>query len=107
MLRFQSPNIVDISPMKIKHWDNSVLLVRSGYPVAVKCPSNNTLEWLTTEKEDDKFILQDAKSEEAMTECGTVMVPNLSQFINIGLYFSGHLDNDIILQNQPDFAVLL
>ncbi len=82
--------------MKIKYWDNLFLMLKRGYPVAIKVPSDNSFDWLTTEKEDEKFILNESKCEEDNTEWGTLTVPNPNKYINIGLYFNGHLDSDAV-----------
>ncbi len=91
--------------MKIKYWDNLVLMVESGYFVAIKCTSNNSFEWLTTETEGEKFILNKAKTEEATMEWDILTVPNLSEYIKKCLYFIGHLDNDMVLQSLPKVDV--
>ncbi len=51
--------------------------------------------------------MNETKTEEATTERGTLTVPNPSEFINIGLYFIGHLNNNMGLQSQPKFFVPL
>ncbi len=65
----EDSNILSTHMCKKEFIDNGH--VRSGkyFPVAIKSPSNNILEWLTTEKEDEKFLLNQAKTEEASMEC--------------------------------------
>ncbi len=99
MLKYESPHISDISPMRIQNWDNSVIVLNGGYPVAVKCPTNISNDWLTTEIEGEKFILSLSKNEEAGIQWGTLTVPNLYEYVKNSLYFKSHLDNDQILQS--------
>ncbi len=70
----------------------------------VKLHTDSLFNWLSSFQADKLFILNEAKSEEAETEWNTLTVPNPSEYINIDLYFRGHLDNDMVLQGQPLFV---
>ncbi len=94
----QVQQISDISPMKIRYWDNSVLVMNGEYHVAIKCPTGISFDWHTTENEGEKFVASLSRSEEAETAWGTLMVLNPYDYINISLYFRGHFDNDLLLK---------
>ncbi len=75
MLKYGSSNTADLSVMKIRYWDNSILLVNCGYPVAVKCPTGTSYDWLTMKKEGvHKFV-----------------------YINLSMCILGQLDSDLLL----------
>ncbi len=96
MIRCNSISIDDLSSIKIIYWGNSALLIRGDYPVAIQLP-NEELDWLSTDKVDELIILNKAKTEEAKTVWNILMIPNPSQYLNLGLYFVSHLGNDNIL----------
>ncbi len=48
--------------MKITYWDDSALMVKDGYPVALKIPLEFEFEWLTTTMMDAPIVLNVAKA---------------------------------------------
>ncbi len=51
---------------------------------------NEDIDWLLTDKVDYLIVLNKAKTEEAKTVWNILMIPNLSEYLNIGSYFVGH-----------------
>ncbi len=95
--------LCDPSVPMFRYWDNSVCMLRSGHPVAVKLPTGGSFEWFSSHKEDELFLLDEAYIGETDTVWNTLTVSNLSEYIYICLYIKGHLDSDNILQGQPLF----
>ncbi len=52
------------------------------------------------DKVDELIVLNKAKTEEAKMVWNILMIPNPSQYLNLGLYFVGHLDNDNLLEQM-------
>ncbi len=100
MLRFGSINIDDLLHERIQYWDNSFLLVKNGYSMGVKCPTKGDIEWLSTPSEDEKTIIENAPEDENNSAWNTIMAPNPANYINLNLYFVGHLDSDILLESM-------
>ncbi len=100
MLRFGSADIDDLLPTRIQYWDNSFLFMKNGYTVGVKCPTESDIEWLSTPSEDEKTIVENVLEDDNNSVWNTIMVPNPSNYINLGLYFVGHLDSDILLESM-------
>ncbi len=97
MFRIGSPNIDDFSPLRIEYWDNSYLYGKSGYPVGVKVMTEVEIAWSLTPSEEEKTIVERAMSDEMNQVWDTITVPNPTHYINIGIYFDGHLDSDNML----------
>ncbi len=97
MLRIGSPSIDDFSPMKIQYWDNSILYMKNGYPVGVKIPTEVEIDWLLNPLEEEKTIVEQAMSNEMNKVWDTLIVSNPTCYINLGLYYDGHLDSDNML----------
>ncbi len=68
---------------------------------------NISFDWLHTLNVDEEIIANKVKCEEAMMVWSTLTVPNLTEYINIDLYFIGHLHSDTVLQSQPMFVTSL
>ncbi len=100
MIRFCSPQINDLRPTRIQYWDNSFLLIKDSYPVGVKIPTETETEWLTSTQEDEKTILYSALDFDTNVVWGSLTIPNPTQYLNIGLYFVGHLDIDNVLADM-------
>ncbi len=64
MLRHESCVISDLSMMRIRYWNNSILLINQGLPLAVKCPTDIKLDYLISEMEGEIFVLVVTKEEE-------------------------------------------
>ncbi len=97
MLRHRSTGIDDHSAMKIIYWDDSGLIVKDAYPLAINIPSAPEFE-CSTNTMDELIVLNKTKAEVAKTVWSTMTLPCSSEYINISLYFTGHLDNDNILE---------
>ncbi len=78
----------------------AILFVKNGYTVGVKWPTESEIEWLSTPPEDEKTIVESALEDENNLVWKTVMVPNPSNYINLGLYFVGYLYSDILLESM-------
>ncbi len=50
--------------------------------------------------EDEKTIVENVLEDDNNSVWNTIMVPNPSNYINLGLYFVGHLDSDILLESM-------
>ncbi len=99
MMRFGSAIIDDLDSMRIQCWDNSFLIMKSGYLVGVKVLMETEIDWLSTPSKDEKIIVESANEDEKNLIWDTVIVPNQSNYINISLYFVSHLDSDILLES--------
>ncbi len=53
---------------------------------------------------DELIILNVVKAKETKMVWNTISVPNLSEYINLGLYFHGHLINDKMFQCMSQFV---
>ncbi len=96
MIRLHSPNIYDFKPLKILYSDTSFLLVNEGKPVGIKVPTEISVEWLDSRKDDEKDLVDRSKCMDLESDWATVTEPNLTEYLNIHLYFKGHLDSDQI-----------
>ncbi len=97
MIRFCRTQINDLGPMRIQYWDNFFLLTKDGYPIGIKILTETDVEWLNALQEEEKTILDNALDDEANLVWGTITIPYPAKYLNIGLYFVGHLDSDTIL----------
>ncbi len=79
---------------------NSFLLRKDGYSVGVNIPTETNTEWLTSLQEEEKTILDNALDDEANSVSGTITIPNSANYLNIGLYFIGHLNSENILPDM-------
>ncbi len=61
------------------------------------------MKWLSTDKVDELIVLDKAKTEVAKTVWNILTIPNPSEYLNIGLYFVGHLDNAKIFERMGLF----
>ncbi len=61
MIRLHSPNIDDFKPLNILYWDTSFLLVNEGKPVGIKVPTEISVEWLDSRKDDDRDLVNRSK----------------------------------------------
>ncbi len=105
MIRLQSKGINDLDSLKIEYWDNSCLFKKGGYPV--KIPTKVDIEWLTTPSEAEKTILVEAMSSEFINDWSIITIPCPNQYPNHSLYFVGHFDNDMIIQDQENVLPLV
>ncbi len=96
MIRLNSNDIDDFKPLKILYWDTSFLLVNEGKPVGVKVPTEISVEWLDSRIDAEKDLVERSKCMDLEIDCGIVTVPNPTQFLNILLFFKGHLNCDLI-----------
>ncbi len=92
--------------MKIVYWDNSFLLINGGKPVGVKIPTEIMIEWLNSGVDAAKDLSEWSKKLDLEKEWGTITVPNPSQYPNINLFVTGHLNSDMIKEVEilPDPA---
>ncbi len=79
-------------------------MVKDGYPIALKIPSESKFEWLTTTMTDELIILNVAKTKVNKRVWSTITVLKPTEYINLGLYFLGHLDSDLILECMLQFC---
>ncbi len=96
MIRLNSNDINDFKPLKILYWDTSFLLVNEGKPVGVKVPTDISVEWLDSRIGSEKNLVDRSKCMDLEIDWGIIIVPNTTQFLNILLFFKGHLDTDLI-----------
>ncbi len=96
MIRLHCPNIDDFKPLKILYWDTSFLLMNEGKPVGIKIPTEISVKWLDSRKDDEKDLVGRSKCMDLESDWAIVTVPNPNEYLNIHLYFKGHLDSDLI-----------
>ncbi len=61
-------------------------------PLAIKCPTDIKLEWLTTKLEDEKFVSAITQNEEAIMTWDEFIIPSPMEYVNHILYHIIHLD---------------
>ncbi len=66
MLRHESCVIPDLSVMRIRYWDNSILLINRGLQLAIKCPTYIKFDWLNSKVKGEKFVLVVTKEEKQL-----------------------------------------
>ncbi len=93
IIRLHSPNIDDFKPLKILYWDTPFLLVNEGKSVGIKVPTEISVEWLTSRKDDEKDLVDRSKCMDLESDWAIVTVLNPTEYLNIHLYFKGHLDS--------------
>ncbi len=103
MIRCKSNDIYDFGLLKLKYWDNSALLMNSGYPVGVMVGTLPETEWLTPPAEEEKTFVEQAMSTEDK-DWSALTIPSPVHYVNHKLFFVGHLDKDNIM---PDIVVVL
>ncbi len=64
------------------------------------------VEWLDTGVDAEKDVAEWSKNLDLEKEWGPITVPNCTQYLNITLFFVGHLDSDMIKEVEilPDPA---
>ncbi len=107
MPRFGSIDIDDLLTTRIQYWDKSFPFVKNGYTMGIKCPTESDIEWLSTHSEDEKTIVENALEDENNSVWNIIKVPNLANYINLGLYFVGHLDSDILEESMGGVVPLI
>ncbi len=100
MLMLESCTFHDLSSIRIRYWDNSILLVNRGLPLAAKCPTDIKMDWLAIKLEDDKLVSVTTQTEEATLSWDELIVPCPRQYVNSILYYIGHLDDDRIVSGN-------
>ncbi len=61
MIRLHCPNIDDFKLLKILYWNTSFLLVNEGKPVRIKIPTEISVEWLDSRKDNEKDLVDRSK----------------------------------------------
>ncbi len=79
--------------MRIKYWDNSILLINRGLSLAIKCSTDNQFDWLLSEVEGEQFVLVVTKEEEANMIWDEMTFPYSLQYIKRVLYYYGHFED--------------
>ncbi len=96
MIRLNSNDIDDFKPLEIRYWDTSFLLINKGKPTGVKVPIVISVEWLESCVDAEKDLVERSKCIDLEIDWGIITVPNPTQFLNIHLFFKGHLNSDLI-----------
>ncbi len=71
--------------------------MKSRFLVVVKAPTEVEIEWLLIPSEEEKTIVERAMSDKMNQVWDTITVPNPTLYINLSLYFDGHLDSNHML----------
>ncbi len=96
MIGLNSCNIDDFKTLKILYCDTSFLLINEGKPLGMKAPIEISVEWLDSHTDAEKDIVDKCNCMDREIDWGIVTVPNPTEYLNILLYFKGHLDSDLI-----------
>ncbi len=74
--------------------------MNKGLPLAITCPTDIKLEWLTTKLKDEKLVSAITQSEAASMTWDELIVPSPMEYFNRILYYIGHLDDDHIVSGH-------
>ncbi len=77
-----------------------------GFPVAVKCPVDTNYEWLSTKQDGELFAIARSRKESDQKLWARLSIPNPIQYINMSLYFNGHLDSNMICKCEVQIKAL-
>ncbi len=94
MIRLNRYDINDFKSLKILYWDTSFVLLSK--PVGIKVPTDISVKWLDSGINAVKDLVERSKCMDLEIDWGNVTIPNPTQFLNILLFFKGHLDSDLI-----------